>query len=241
MSIDPIIVGVTNGEDAAASINAVIAAVNALPQTVTVTVALDAADILTLHSIPVALIAAPGAGKYIRVVSLDIPYTFNTERFYADTIQVRYGSGHVITGSYPLLDATESYVFHEFVGLRADLADVENQPVAITSTQEAAGFGLILTTSLGSSGGADYAPGDTFDINSFLNLPQAGTVDTVDGGGSVLTYHLGAPTGVFFANNDSPTTATSGIGTGLLIDIDSVTPIGDGSAEVIAVYEIVDV
>lgn len=54
-----------------------------------------------------------------------------------------------------------------------------------------AAVGPIATTSL-AAGGAGYAPGDTFEINWWGSIPPdaIGVVDTVDGGGAVVTYHL---------------------------------------------------
>lgn len=237
MTIAPI----TDGEgvtSATGKINAVIAVVNDIP--LTVTVPLNTAAIRALHNSPVEVVATPGPGQFARLTNITILYTFNSQPFYAGLIKLKYGSGKIITGSYALFDNTESYVFYEVSSLRADAAEIDNQNIVITSEQEAGDYGAIATSSLGSSGGSGYAPGDTFDINAVVDAAQPCVVDTVDGGGAVLTYHRAGAVGVFPIAADYGTTATSGGGSGLLIDVDTVTPSGNGSATVTVAYEVLD-
>jgi len=76
--------------------------------------------------------------------------------------------------------------------------------------------GSILTSSI-NGGGADFAVNDTFTVDGGDGL-AAGVVDSVDGGGAILTYHLTA-TGSGYSVGATTLTATSGIGTGAGLDI----------------------
>jgi hypothetical protein len=74
-----------------------------------------------------------------------------------------------------------------------------------------------IATSAVDVGGSGYAPGDTFVVNS-ANY-AAGVVDTVDGGGAVLTYHL-ISDGVAATVGIASTAAVTGSGDGAFtIDI----------------------
>lgn len=88
--------------------------------------------------------------------------------------------------------------------------------------------GSVLTSDL-SSGGADYALGDTFTIDGGDGT-AAGEVDTVDGGGAVLTYHLTSGGDGYAVGSGYSTTATTGIGTGFTLDILTLTVTATGPA-----------
>lgn len=74
-----------------------------------------------------------------------------------------------------------------------------------------------IVSSVLNAGGTGYAPGDTFTVN--VGSGNAGVVDTVDGGGAVLTYHLTADGTEATTTTGAASTATSGIGTGLTLNI----------------------
>ena len=79
--------------------------------------------------------------------------------------------------------------------------------------------GAINANTLG-IGGAGYAINDTFTVASGSTL-ATGRVLTVGGGGAVLTYSI-VTSGAGYTTGLKTTTATSGIGTGLTINVTSV-------------------
>lgn len=65
------------------------------------TTVLTTAQVLALHTTPVSLIPAPGAGKYIEVISVVAKTTFNTIAYTgSNALELRYtdGSGVKVTG-----------------------------------------------------------------------------------------------------------------------------------------------
>lgn len=116
-----------------------------------ISVPLSAAQITTLHSVPVTIIPAPGAGKVIVIDTLIFDFTYNSVQF--------TGGGAI------------SAVFH---GLSTNLL---NSTVAATSIQAAANYagqfvsagtasGVLLTPGLNlgldlSAAGADFAAGNS--------------------------------------------------------------------------------
>lgn len=90
--------------------------------------------------------------------------------------------------------------------------------VGATVTENATGP---ITTSALASGGSGYAVNDTFVINVDSNNAE-GIVDTVSGD-VVLTYHLTNVGTVYLVGSGVSTGATSGVGTGLTIDITAVS------------------
>jgi hypothetical protein len=97
--------------------------------------------------------------------------------------------------------------------------------------------GAIVTHELG-AGGADYQVNDTFNIDNGSFQRAEGVVDTIDGGGAVLTYHL-TSAGANYPVSDAQETAGSPNGTGLTIDVLTITP-GDGLWRCKVLYEVFD-
>jgi hypothetical protein len=98
--------------------------------------------------------------------------------------------------------------------------------------------GPIATSSLGSSGGSGYAPGDTGFLDQG-NGDATYVVDTVDGGGAVLTFHLdNAGTGYFVTPDDTTEVSTGGGDGGFLVNIDSVSGTPDTSFKLKLIYYI---
>ncbi len=94
--------------------------------------------------------------------------------------------------------------------------------------------GPIETTSIGTNAGAGYAPGDTGTVGDNVTGDGSGAtyvVDTVDGGGAVLTFAITAPgTGYTPGADAGGLTPTSGGGDGnQSINIDSVDLTNPGS------------
>lgn len=71
--------------------------------------------------------------------------------------------------------------------------------------------GGVLTASLGDSGGSGYAPGDTGNIDSG-NGDAVYVVNTVDGNGAVLTFHLSSRGSGYSVSSNNPTVVISGGG-----------------------------
>lgn len=91
--------------------------------------------------------------------------------------------------------------------------------------------------------GTLYAPGDTGNINQNDGNPAGETlavyvVDTVDGGGGVLTYHLSASGCAYQTSLSVTTTPLTGSGDGVFtVSIDSVGACsGSGSGYVNLVF-----
>lgn len=93
--------------------------------------------------------------------------------------------------------------------------------------------------------GTGYAAGDTGTVNPYGSVTvvlAAYVIDTVDGGGAVLTYHLSANGAGYKSGSTGNHTTTGGgqpgAGTGFQIDVNSVTP-GNGSGLITITYKIV--
>jgi hypothetical protein len=83
--------------------------------------------------------------------------------------------------------------------------------------------GVVLTSSLG-SGGSGYVLGDTFTVNGTCNAGTATGLVTSITGGTVVTYTL-SPAGIGCSDASGvSTTALTGVGSGLTINILSVSP-----------------
>jgi hypothetical protein len=212
-----------------------------------ITVELETADIRTLDTIPVELVPAPPLGQMI------VPQSYfaqgNISVAFADAL-VKVGfSGspplQVLTSAGIALDyLTEQVAINPLATFSGDRSAVENNSlVAYATTPTVITSGPIATSSK-AVGGADYVMGDTGTIDAGNGL-AAYVVDTVDGGGAVLTYHL-TNNGDEYEEDTGVATiaggAQAGIGTGFTIDIDSVTPPAEGEGSVILTifYSIVD-
>jgi hypothetical protein len=95
-------------------------------------VSLSAAQILSLNSSPVQLVAAPGANKVVQVLSVLFKYTFVSAAYATNTtLQIKLGSDvYVAVGSV----ISETHTFWEGI-IPFDFvsaADIANQPVTIT-------------------------------------------------------------------------------------------------------------
>ena len=75
-----------------------------------------------------------------------------------------------------------------------------------------------ISSSTKNASGLGYAMGDTFTVNGGCDQ-ATGVVDTVGGGGAVATYHLTATGDGYATTAGNATTATTGVGTGLTLNI----------------------
>lgn len=113
-------------------------------------------------------------------------------------------------------------------------ANIVNKPIVLKSENAIGYTGSILTSSI-NSGGTGHTVSDTITIGDALI-----TVNTVDGGGAVLTYTVtGAGSGfvVDVYNQDS----TSGSGIDFSISVDSITPLSNGTASLYIEYKVIPV
>lgn len=212
---------------------------------------LTTAEIAALNSSPITLVAAQGAGTVIDVVKATFQYLAGTEPF-GEGVELRLllgaervavtlnvtagfeGLDSLLVGLVPLVA-----VDAEVQALNLPLASCENTALRLHASGDPGLTGPILTDSL-SNGGADFAPGDTFTVNNSLGgTLAAGEVDTVDGGGAILTYHR-TSNGTLYPVGQPSLTATTGIGTGAEINIDTITPLTDGVGRVTVLYYVFD-
>jgi len=84
----------------------------------------------------------------------------------------------------------------------------------LTVEAATAASGGDLTAAVLNAGGSGYAPGDTGTIQ-LGNGDAAYEIDTVDGGGAVLTFHITAAGSGYTTGTNVGTTTTSGAGDGL--------------------------
>lgn len=211
----------------------------------TATVTLSAAQLRTMGATPIQLVPAQGAGKVVNPIWVFTQTIFGTHPFQAATgtgIAVSYaGSGVAVAATIP--GQVLSQLSNQVNGEPAILAlypqtDASNKALVITTTGGEFDLGPILTSVL-NAGGLGYAPGDTGTIDK---PPFAGdahyVVDTVDGSGSVLTYHLVANGSGYGVTTGETTSDDTGLGTGFTVDINSVTQ-GDGTLIVTVYYTVV--
>jgi hypothetical protein len=99
--------------------------------------------------------------------------------------------------------------------------------------------GSILASSI-SDPGTGYVPADTINLleggTAAGGTPAVVVVDTVDGGGAVLTYHL-SNTGTWYREATVyQADGTSGVGTDFVLQVDSITPLTDATAKLTVLY-----
>lgn len=103
---------------------------------------LNTAQIKTLNSVPIELIAAPGAGYAIDVINAACAYTYNTAAFNAASgiLEIYHdtgGSQHLRTESGIIKQTTDK--FQKFYHQTGDLGDiVANKSVKIRCTDDSA-------------------------------------------------------------------------------------------------------
>lgn len=95
--------------------------------------------------------------------------------------------------------------------ITATVVAVAGGPIVATNTNDPDGFP-----------GTGYAPGDTGTIQQGSNSSAHYRVDTVDGGGAVTAYTITNPGSGYFPAQGLNTTATSGSGTFLTLNVTEV-------------------
>lgn len=200
---------------------------------------LDTAQILAFDGTSgtaVNVITAPGAGKLVTISQASAQYVFNSQPFSAPCkVDVEVNSNQFAASEDLPPDCTQTTDQYSVqsgwgLGSSALASSLDNQPLGLY-LHGPVNLGPIATSSLTSgAGGALYAANDTGTISTG-NGDATYIVNTVDGGGAVLTYTITAPgTGysVGTANATSTGGGQPGVGTGFEIDINSITQ-GDGS------------
>ncbi len=157
-----------------------------------VVVDLDTADLLTLHSSPVELIAAPGVGRVLIPVSVSLQTVFVSRPFlmtpdaFVGVPQFAWGAGGTPWSAFANYVQT-----WRLDSVQSAQANVANAPMLFESSEDAADRGGIDASVLNAAG-ADYAPGDTGTIGGSAPQGAVYVVDTVLVG-AVVTYHIGCP------------------------------------------------
>lgn len=210
-----------------------------------ITIPLSAAQIRTLHSSPISIVPAPGLGHMIHPLFSTLELKFGTTAFAptgSSVIQLNFhGTGTFVTGSLnnPLIQAVSSFTQNEDINFDSAFptTDGNNNSLDLTAMSDFLN-GPIATSTL-NVGGAGYAIGDTGTISTG-NGDATYAVDTVNGGGAVLTYHLTSLGTDYGVGTNIATQVSTGGGDGnFTINITSVTP-GDGTGRYTLWYMIDD-
>jgi hypothetical protein len=100
------------------------------------TVTLSSADILSLHTTPIVLVAAQGAGTVIQLISATYSMTFNTTPYATDTTLRILNSGTVIQSDGTALSTASDYYRNSSLLTNYSVAGVntyENGDVTVTT------------------------------------------------------------------------------------------------------------
>lgn len=212
---------------------------------------LIAADILTLNSAPTELLPAPPAGQAAAVTVATFEFVPGVVTYLGNSISLNYNAVALMYATPPTIIGLLTTAAHfgsrwtsegPSTQILIPLANIDAQPIYVTSAVDPTPTGPIVTTAL-NDGGTAYAPGDTGTVDGGGVLADY-IVDTVDGiTGAVLTYNLTSFGDLYQATNAVTTTAGGsqpGIGTGLLLDIVDIAP-ADGDLYVTVQYVLVPV
>lgn len=194
----------------------------------------------------VSIVPSPGMGKalqFLNVFAMPTPGTIpfssvDANIFYdGDTTQLVGNNSFMSLGFGT--DPPPSTVFATSIGSGVEnftRGTIEDTGLMLKTDTQNATEGALLTGTV-SDGGSGYAIGNTFTVDGFtgsfhvttLGAPGVVTAFAVDDGGFAFDPSMTGLT----------TTATSGGGSGLIIDVATVTP-ANGTARVKITYDIVD-
>lgn len=186
-----------------------------LAELLTVTISLTSAQIATLHSSAVTVVAAQGAKTLIVGIAGSLQYVFGTEPFATsgDFVALGYtfAQDMLSSGASPWTDLTSRLLNLNRGSVGQWIVDTavgENQPLKVFATDGNPAYtGVILTASI-NAGGSGYAPGDVGTIDT----PGTGgtyQVSTVSNSFAITAVNQGAKTFTVtgdasaFAMNDS--------------------------------------
>lgn len=215
---------------------------------------LVAAQILTLFTAPTIIVPAPGAGKMIVPLQVFTEWAPGLDQYEVNTPQIAYDSNRAggmiatVGGALVLSSATASVELNaalggvSWQGVEYAKSVAADKPITLSQSDSMTtpggnplARGPIVTSTL-AAGGAGYAPGDvgTIDFDGIA----AYVVDTVGALGTVLTYHLtNVGVGYDTISNPLDTTATTGVGTGLTLNVTAIPP-ADGDLYVTTLYRV---
>lgn len=216
-----------------------------LPSTTTI---LTAAQISTMHTTPVQLVAAPGANKVIAVLGMQLVFKPGTSTFQSvgsiDAMHAYYSSlvqpvlddvalSGIVTGATWYFANPQLPVGNLFL----TLPGVDNNSVVLTSDED---YNRGSITGLAvNNGGAGYAVNDVGTISGGGNGDGNYKVTSVAAGvvTGITANSLPNGTGYSVANGVT-TTRVTGVGVGLTINITSIQ-IGNGTLKAILYYQII--
>lgn len=227
-------------------------------------VPISAASMRTLHSVPIQVVATPGANKIVQVITATFAYGPGIEFGLmngADIALLLYGSnaaaqaalmqgsaggGPMNTGNSILTTAGGSFSS----GARHILAtaDVANKAIMLTTAADAGVWGVIASAvPTGGNAGLLYAPGDLVNVDPGQDGSTGDAVlrvTTVGAGGAVTGLAVsggGASAGTSYSSSTGITTTVStGSGDGnLQVDLTVSTP-QNGAGQIDVAYHVID-
>lgn len=204
------------------------------------TVSLTAAQLRTLNSSPVQLVAAQGRGKLILPTFTFVEYHFGTLPFLsvdASTgLELTVGDSLCVTLTGAVLGKTESRFDWEGGSQLSSSDSPFNQPLMLRSNDTDWAAGL-LTSAVINNRGSGYTAGDNVALPDFS---YGWHIDTVNGSGAVQTYHddYGPITGRGTVQNGT-VALTDGTGTGLTFDV-ALGSMGDGTLDMVVQYAVLN-
>lgn len=214
---------------------------------------LDSTALDTLFSTPLTVVPAPGANKIVQIFRIHSVFrAAGGGLLYGNNLELQtlWGSSVIpnppdtnginVTGTtsgHPRIHAWDAWDKHGNYGDDAILGI--NQPLKITTVGDWGTIGYATAATLVAPG-TGYAPGNIGSIGGDPNMTL--TVDTVGGGGDILTFHLNAPT-VGFGAIPAPSNGLSvaDVGNGdATINVTAIQPGTLGRLRVIVLYYILD-
>lgn len=211
---------------------------------------ITAAQIKDLTANPVEIVPTQGANKVIVVNRAYIEYVAGTQVFAcgADNFTLRqnsidqWASNGDIGGAAAMNFPTPIIYFGLIQAVYLATADGTDAALKLYLPNNSCYRGAIGTNAV-NSGGAMYSNGDTGEIDGACYVSGAKSTYTVltNAAGAVATYSVTDNGGVYTTGTGCTTTATSGTGSGLTIDVSAVTPPGDGSLYVTVQYSVLTV
>ncbi len=204
-----------------------------------------AGGIITLHSAPIMVIEAPGAGKFILPTRVVPDYEFGTAAFLAPP-----GSSQNI-GFTTVADGSLNDSSMGIIATATVDSVVPNTPsLAYRAKSDVVNKALYLNASnrdLDAESNPTFSiktPGTGYLLNDLFKIQDnydAFKVTAIDGGGGVTGLDFVAdPSAIFSVENDvAPGFDEPGSGTGFTLDITEVHP-GDGTATVWIYYQVFD-
>lgn len=208
-------------------------------------IAVDTDPLANISAEPFPLLEGAGPTKVIVVRSASFFYFFQDQPFANDkALSLVYGAADdADTGwatSSPVLFNTgtdNEFATFEQNGIVTDLANVANKGIFLTCGEGDIGLTGSIDESSLDDGGLDYEAADVFTLVDDAGVGAAGVVDTVDGEGAIVTYHL-TNNGTGYSPGNA--TVTGGAGSGGTISVDSIVPLSNSYGFVAVDYYVVD-